>query len=507
MAELKVRKRKDLKNQQEPFAQSGNYQKACKFDTTIREELEADIEYIENRNEQARKEGVYNGAKKAMNSASSKSAYKAAADSFQSISDYKDAAQLAEQCLEKAEICRKDAVYESGISQMNKMTVSDVEQAIKTFKTIPGWKDADKKITECESKIEQIKAKEEADRIAAEKAAEEKRIAEEKAAEEKRIAAEKAAKKKKKIIAIALLAAAVIVAFVIVLTTVIIPGSNYNKAMELYNAGKYEEAASAFEEAHYKDSAEKTSESKYQAAMELFKKKEFVDGYEALIALNGYKDSREKATECLKKKKKDVLSNISKNSTIKFGFYEQDNNTFNGKEDIEWLVLAKESNKVLVISKYALDCQKYNSTYTDITWEDCSLRKWLNETFYNEAFGEAHKKLIVKSTVSADKNPDYSISPGNNTTDNVFLLSIKEVNKYFGGNSARQCQGTACCYAHGAEKGDNGNCLWWLRSPGQYSFCAAAVGFDGSVNKSGYGVDHDYIAVRPALWINLDDVS
>ena len=58
-----------------------------------------------------------------------------------------------------------------------------------------------------------------------------------------------------------------------------------------------------------------------------------------------------------------LLSNASVGSTVFFGSYEQDNDTANGKEDIEWIVLAKEGNKLLVISKYALDCQKYNSTY------------------------------------------------------------------------------------------------------------------------------------------------
>ena len=53
---------------------------------------------------------------------------------------------------------------------------------------------------------------------------------------------------------------------------------------------------------------------------------------------------------------------------ITFGSYEQDNNTLNGKENIEWLVLAKEDDRILVTSKYALDCQQYNTEYTGVTW-------------------------------------------------------------------------------------------------------------------------------------------
>ena len=113
------------------------------------------------------------------------------------------------------------------------------------------------------------------------------------------------------------------------------------------------------------------------------------------------------------------------------------------------------------------------------------------------------KAKINTTKVTADKNPSYSTSPGNNTTDKVFLLSITEVNQYFSSDSVRQCQGTAYCYALGAYKASNGNCWWWLRSPGFHSHSAARVNYFGSVYLYGNLVHHDDDAVRPALWINL----
>ena len=199
-------------------------------------------------------------------------------------------------------------------------------------------------------------------------------------------------------------------------------------------------------------------------------------------------------------KQKAGLTNVTVGSTIKFGCYEQDNNTSNGKEEIEWKVLAVEGNKALIISQYALDCKRYNNTHNDTTWEMCTLRTWLNGTFYNNAFGAVHQKLIVDSNVTAD-----STTPSNNTTDKVFLLSITEVNKYFSSDSARQCQGTAYCYAQGASKASNGNCWWWLRSPGGDSDYAALVYGGGSVGNYGSSVNSSDDAVRPALWINLGD--
>lgn len=218
----------------------------------------------------------------------------------------------------------------------------------------------------------------------------------------------------------------------------------------------------------------------------------------------GYKDSAEKAVTIQLEKIKEKLSNAKVGNYITFGSYEQDNDTSNGKEEIEWLVLDIKDGKALVISKYALDCKPYNTSKTDVTWETCSLRQWLNNDFINAAFGAAGQAMISTVTVSADKNPEYSTNPGNATQDKVFLLSITEVNKYFSSDSARVCQPTAYAVANGAYKGDNGNCWWWLRSPGGNQNYAANVNYFGGVLVLGLIVDYSNVAVRPALWINLN---
>ena len=171
-------------------------------------------------------------------------------------------------------------------------------------------------------------------------------------------------------------------------------------------------------------------------------------------------------------------------------------------EPIEWLILAATESAALIISKYALDCQQYHTSCTVVTWENCSLRRWLNGTFLNAAFSAEEQAKIAKTRVSADKNPEYSTYPGNPTNDKVFLLSIPEVKKYFTSDSAMTCKGTDYCYAQGADKNSNGNCWWWLRSPGSSQYNAASV-HDG-VNDLGHLVDSSYVAVRPALWIILD---
>ena len=190
---------------------------------------------------------------------------------------------------------------------------------------------------------------------------------------------------------------------------------------------------------------------------------------------------------------------------ILFGSYEQDNDASNGQEEIEWIVLDVQEEKALLISRYALNCHKYNSSRTDITWEECTLRTWLNDEFLNTAFSAEEQERILPSKVTADNNPRYSTNPGNDTMDQIFLLSYREAKEYFSSDSERQCKPTEYAEAHGCyTNSDNGNVLWWLRSPGYYADYATSVNSAGSFNVYGYYVDSGSYAIRPALLINLD---
>ena len=276
---------------------------------------------------------------------------------------------------------------------------------------------------------------------------------------------EKRLKRNERIAAIVLLVICLVVAFVIVLNTVIIPTSRYNKAIAFIESENY------------------------------------IDAYETLIALDGYKDSEELAKSIYDKYKFLKLKSAKAGDCVLFGTYEQDNNTSNGEEDIEWLVLEVKDGKALVISKYALDCQPYNETYMDVTWETCTLRGWLNDEFLDVAFTEYEQEKISTVTVSADKNPSYNTEVGNETQDKVFLLSVDELNKYFLFNSDKQCQATDYAIANGVLTFNSAN--WWLRTPGDSQFSAAYVYSEG-VNSYGRSVDSERYGVRPAMWIDLN---
>ena len=459
MAECRACRLEDLQNCEQPFDDSGNYNKVLRFaDSKLIETLKGYIAHINERNENARLTGIYNRAVSAMNEANSENGYKAAAEIFKTVPGFKDADSLVEKCLDNAEICRKDALYNSARSQMTGNIIRNYESAIRMLESISGWKDADEQIYACQKKIEELKAKQEADRL------ERERIE-----EKHRIAAEKAKKKIKKIITITAPIVCVLIVFLILLKTVIIPQYKLNKATQLIDSGDYKAAYMLLDGLSYKDSAER-----------------------------------------LQSAKQALIKNAKVGDIVYFGTYEQDNKTSNGKENIEWLVLTKEKNRVLVISDKALDYQKYNSSKTSVTWETCTLRKWLNNDFINAAFSAEERAKIPTVTVSADKNPEYDTYPGNATKDRVFLLSIVEAEKYFTSDEARKCVPTEYAISNGAytsdsyTKGGKATCWWWLRSPGFNLYNAADVEVGGDVFENGGSAYSGADAVRPAMWISID---
>jgi hypothetical protein len=171
------------------------------------------------------------------------------------------------------------------------------------------------------------------------------------------------------------------------------------------------------------------------------------------------------------------VSEIKVGNSIKFGSY-------------DWRVLAVEDGEALLITKDCLPgCRRYHSVSESITWADCDLRKWLNDTFYDSFGGK--KSHIVRKHLDNPDHEKYYTEWGNPTDDYIFCLSINEARKYFMDDADR----VAFC---------RGKVLrWWLRSPGRHQNSTAGVGSGGYVKTSGYDVCHAGLAVRPALWLKL----
>ena len=232
-------------------------------------------------------------------------------------------------------------------------------------------------------------------------------------------------------------------------------------------------------------------------------------------------------------------SGVSTWDCIYFGNYWQNDTNGDGvadkndaKQPIKWRVLSVNSDDAFIIAEQGLDAKAYNETGTDVTWENSTIRSWLNgydasvnndkksftsDNFLDNAFSVAEQGAIKTTYVVNEDNPDYGTDGGNNTWDKVYLLAISEAanisygfdDKYNASSKTREAKNTEYakqCGAWSSENSsylDNGN--WWLRTAGGSAYYASRVSLYGSVYY--FYVNGTNVAVRPALHINLSNIN
>lgn len=216
--------------------------------------------------------------------------------------------------------------------------------------------------------------------------------------------------------------------------------------------------------------------------------------------------------------------------TVTYGSYYQSNGS--NKEAIEWIVLDREEDSALLLSKYILDKQKFDADYNNYdksTWEISSIRKWLNSKFLNNAFNDNEKSYIEPTTV-INNDTDYvehngseinniHTDCGNDTIDKLFLLSVDEVKLYFGEKTDFSVLSNGSYYESdrvyklitkwtnyaGVAYNDGGSTKsWWLRSMGRSHHHPAKVG-GGTFSYAGLNGYFDIAGVRPAMWVTLNN--
>lgn len=201
---------------------------------------------------------------------------------------------------------------------------------------------------------------------------------------------------------------------------------------------------------------------------------------------------------------------------ITFGRYEQDNNMQNGPEGIEWIVLEVREGKAFLVSRCGLDMIQYHTKNAEITWEECSIRQWLNNDFLNAAFTpEEQAKILLTEVDNSSSQSYWNTDGGKNTMDYIFLLSYAEANQYFGvtyggeDNVKARVKPTAYALARGSgshglyRTEDNERAGWWfLRSRGYYLHSSSNVNCSGALDRVSF--DRIGQAVRPALWLDLN---
>ena len=191
--------------------------------------------------------------------------------------------------------------------------------------------------------------------------------------------------------------------------------------------------------------------------------------------------------------------------------------------DYSWLVLERQEDKKLLLSEYILFEMSYANRRGSNTWEDSSLREYLNHDFIY-AFTQEERASIIPVTNENPNNPRFNIYGGGDTEDLVFILNLEEILKYFGDSGERRANGRLINDIYNARrtaKDLSGDYIWhwWIRTPGSDSRRVVYVsqgglgssrgtihldGGSGSPVSEGVTVTSDNVGVRPALWVAVD---
>lgn len=177
-------------------------------------------------------------------------------------------------------------------------------------------------------------------------------------------------------------------------------------------------------------------------------------------------------------------------------------------ENVSWIVLDADENKVFLASEYVLDVMPYSKSGV-CQWENSDIRKWLNESFLSTAFTEGERTYIASVEIENEDNKTYGVNGGHDTDDRIFLLSMEDMEDYFSETNPK-CAATPYTAEKKVATGGNEYATYWLRSPGSMDIIgnepgyAANVDFAGEVKQYGNDVTFDVIGVRPAMWVSVE---
>ena len=274
MAELRCSRREALRACQAPFDGSDNYQKALRFGgAALQEELRGAAKTVREREAQRRLQARYEAAARRLQEPCTPEAYREAAAAFAHISGYRDADARAQDCLRRAEELEKETKYAAALARQREDAIPALQEAAGLFAALTGYRDADARAQDClrrAEELEQRRAAEQAQRL-------------------------RTQKRLRRTAIIALPAALAL----LVISILLMPVISYRQAEKLLEAGRYEEAASAFAELDdYADAAERTLVCRYVGAEALLEAEQYDEAAAAFAALGDYEDSAERALAC-----------------------------------------------------------------------------------------------------------------------------------------------------------------------------------------------------------------
>jgi tetratricopeptide (TPR) repeat protein len=362
--------------------------------------------------------------------------YKKLAKKFIALSGYKASAECAEECKQLAKQARKDMkkkLYKAALKMKEEArNAEEYREAGEKFRKISGYKDSDDLAIECDLLSHRL---------------------------ERRFV-------KKRIISLGIL----ILCGIFIIIAAVIPQTKYVLARINQSIASYENAIKLYQKsAVYGDSEERLIQCRYQYGLKLMAEKQYAAAVKYFNSVGRYKDADQKMVEAEKLQ----IRNSAPGDTIQIG---------NGS----WLLLETKEQRALLIKKKPIKARPYHEQRTEITWEKCSLRQWLNSEYRESSFSEAEKNNLIITEITNEDNFSYHTKGGNNTQDILFILSISEVEKYL-------------------SLLPDSKSNTWLRSPGSQQDSAAFLSADGSVMDYGYDVSSSELKLLPLMWFSIAD--
>ena len=178
---------------------------------------------------------------------------------------------------------------------------------------------------------------------------------------------------------------------------------------------------------------------------------------------------------------------VTVGDVIPFGSWHQ-NSDAQDSTPIQWRILEVEGDRALLISDKALDARPYDLYRVDATWDQCTLRSWLNTELLNEAFTPDQQKAILVTTL----DNGTECSP---TEDKLFLLNYSEVIPYL---SSKELIARYTQYAS-RKDGLADTAFSWTRESNRM------INMVGTECSDLFQISNN--AVRPAMWVSLSAMA
>lgn len=196
---------------------------------------------------------------------------------------------------------------------------------------------------------------------------------------------------------------------------------------------------------------------------------------------------------------KETIAKAAVGDEVQFGRFDTERYGI-GKEQVNWIVVKKEADKVMLVSSKGLFGSSYNDEYTPVRWADSYLKNYLNTIVYDDIFSNSEQSIICA-------NPD--------TQDLLSIMSADEAKEYFADDSDRQLDITSVAEEQGTNintrskvnywdsKGYRSS-WWWLRGD-KADIVTPIVTVDGCISEDEKEITRPNGAVRPVVWVKVGD--